>query len=354
MPRNLSARLAMLVWMLSHQLNPATAADSIVRSSFVADPLPTHSAHASTIIEADGAIQVAWFGGTAEKNKDVVIWLARELPGGAWSQPVEIARGNEDKGADQYPCWNPVLFQPTNAPLYLFYKVGPSPDNWWGRVKESTDGGKTWSKSRRLPQGIVGPVRNKPIELPDGTILCGASEEDAGWRSHVEWTRNPFWDWNRTDDLNSAMDFGAIQPTLLRWGQGRLQMLVRTRQIKVIAQAWSTDEGRTWSPMTRTTLPNPNSAIDAVLLRDGRAVLIYNPTENSRARLSAAVSKDGREWKPVLDLENSPEKGAPSLSRNAGEFSYPAVIESADGLIHVTYTWKREKIRHVVLNPASW
>ncbi|MGZ5425483.1 MAG: peptidylprolyl isomerase, partial [Candidatus Aminicenantales bacterium] len=89
--------------------------------------------------------------------------------------------------------------------------------------------------------------------------------------------------------------------------------------------------------------PNPNSGIDAVTLRDGRHVLVYNPLTEGRGILAVAVSDDGRNWTRALTLEE--EKGA--------EFSYPAVIQARDGLVHITYTWKRQGIRHVVLDPAA-
>mgnify|MGYP001593805626 CR=1 FL=1 len=90
-----------------------------------------------------------------------------------------------------------------------------------------------------------------------------------------------------------------------------------------------------------TELPNPNSAIDAVMLRDGRALLVYNHSEAGRDVLNVAVSPDGKRWFAALVLESEP----------GAEFSYPAVIQTADGLVHVTYTWKRERIKHAVLDP---
>ena len=94
--------------------------------------------------------------------------------------------------------------------------------------------------------------------------------------------------------------------------------------------------------MRRTSLPNPNSAIDAVRLNDGRFLLVYNHSATERNLLNVAVSKDGREWRAALVLENQP-----------GEFSYPAVIQSRDGLAHITYSWNRQKIRHVIVDPAK-
>jgi len=118
-----------------------------------------------------------------------------------------------------------------------------------------------------------------------------------------------------------------------------LQILCRTRQ-SVIAESWSQDGGRTWSPMKATTLPNPSAGIDALRLADGRFLLIYNPTASGRAKLDIAVSPDGKSWKRAVVLEDS-----------SGEYSYPAMIQARDGRIHATYTWRREKIKHVVIDP---
>ena len=330
---------------------PLLAADAVVRSSFIADSPPTRSSHASTIVETPEGITASWFGGTAERAKDVVIWLAHWRDG-QWQAPTEVARGTEDAGAPQYACWNPVLVQQPGGPLHLFYKVGPSPDTWWGRLKSTSDGGRTWTASVRLPEGQVGPVRNKPVPLADGSWLFGSSSEDHGWRIHMEFSRPPFSNWSRTPALNTTNDWGAIQPTLIVWKPDSIQALVRTRQ-KVVAETWSRDGGHTWTPLAKTSLPNPNSGIDAVRLQDGRALLVYNPDAGNRGTISVAVSADGRDWKHRLDLESTTAAGNGALDRNPGELSYPAVIQAQDGRVHVTYTWKREKIRHVVLDPSK-
>jgi predicted neuraminidase len=313
----------------------------IKSAGFIADPAPTPSAHASTIVEAKAGLSAAWFGGLREGSVDVGIWFAR-FEDGRWLKPIQLAQGNED-GKELYPTWNPVLFQLRNGPLYLFYKVGPRPNNWWGRVLKSEDGGLNWSaKSVRLPRNIFGPIRSKPVELANGMILCGSSTEDQGWRVHVEQTLNPITGpWQRSPPLHNAMELGAIQPTLLVWDGGRIQMLCRTKE-GFVYDANSTDYGSTWGRMHRTELPNPNSGIDGVVLQDGRAMLIYNPLTHGRGELAVGLSSDGRTWKNVLTLEKS-----------AGEFSYPAVIQDKAGQIHVTYTWQRERIKHVVLDPKQ-
>lgn len=313
----------------------------IVKSEFLAETPPTPVSHASTIVETPSGLLAAWFGGRAERAPDVSIWLTRN-EGAGWSVPVEVANGivpNND--GKRYPCWNPVLFRRSNGDVLLFYKVGPSPEKWWGNVRLSTDDGKTWIKERRLPDGFVGPVRNQPVELDDRTLLCGSSLEDKGWRVHMEWTKDPFGLWNRGPDLNAAYTVAAIQPTILRHENG-LQILCRTKQGHIY-ESWATNGYYRWSPMTRTTLPNPNSAIDAIMLKDGRALLVYNHSRDDRGILNVAVSADGEEWLALCELEHEP----------GTEMSYPAVIQTQDGLVHVTYTWKRQRIRHVVIDPSA-
>ncbi len=314
----------------------AFLATAIVSSEFVYDRAPFPAAHASTIVETPDGLVAAWFGGTGEGKPDVGIWIARK-DGAHWSPPTQVADGVQPDGA-RHPCWNPVLFQPRNGPLLLFYKVGPSPREWWGLVRTSADSGRTWSPAVKLPPGILGPIRAKPLELADGALLAGSSTEDAGWVVHME--RLAAGAWHRGGPLNDPSEFGAIQPTILVHSPARLQILCRSRQ-GVITEAWSDDAGQTWGPMTATSLPNPSAGIDAVRLKDGRFLLVYNPSAQGRDKLEIAVSPDGKRWRQAVVLENAP-----------GEYSYPAVIQSRDGLVHVTYTWRRERIRHVVIDPA--
>lgn len=317
----------------------AQGRNAIIKAEFIFEQAPFPSCHASTIAETKRGLVAAWFGGTRERNPDVGIWVSRFDRNG-WSKVVEVANGVQVTG-ERYPCWNPVLFQPSRGPLLLFYKVGPSPSEWWGMLTTSTDGGASWSKPRRLPDGILGPVKNKPVQLEDGSVLCGSSTEHAGWRVHMEYTSDLGATWRKSEPLNDRTRFGAIQPTILVYRSGRIQILCRSRQGK-ITESWSADGGKTWSAMKSTALPNPSAGIDAVMLKDGRALLVYNHTERARSPLNVAISSDGETWKAALTLEDQP-----------GEYSYPAVIQTADGLVHVTYTWKRERIKHVVIDPRK-
>ncbi len=334
------------VMTIASQLHSADPA--IVKAEFIFESAPFAECHASSIAETDSGLVAAWFGGPHERHPEVGIWLSRHVDG-EWTAPVEVANGIVSP-TNRYPCWNPVLFQSKTGPLLLFYKVGPSPSTWWGMMMTSTNYGKTWSEPRRLPEGILGPIKNKPVELTNGDILCPSSTEHAGWRVHFERTDDLGKTWQATPPVNDPAEIAAIQPTILIHPNGRLQALGRTRQGKIF-QVWSKDNGLTWGKMSLTELPNPNSAIDAVTLKDGRHLLVYNhnvrdgSNNKGRSPLNVAVSQDGCEWSAALVLEDDPN--APN------GFSYPAVIQTRDGLVHITYTWKRLRIKHVVIDPAK-
>lgn len=315
---------------------------AILNREFIYNDAPFPSCHASTIAESQDALVAAWFGGTHERHPDVGIWVARKTHG-RWSRPIEVATGASESG-DRLPTWNPVLFQPSEGPLLLFYKVGPTPRDWWGMLITSTDGGETWSDPKRLPAGVIGPVKNKPIELANGVLLCPSSTEDEGWRVHFERTDDFGATWQSTGPINDPSQIKAIQPSLLQQGNGRLLALGRTRSSGVF-QTWSDDGGRTWTDLTTTGLPNPSSGTDAVTLDDGRHLLVYNHNAEYKGRspLNVAISDDGVHWSAALVLED--DKAHP-----AG-YSYPAVIQTEDGLVHVTYTWRRKRIKHVVIDP---
>lgn len=329
-----------LSWIPANGSAAENVEQPVTTAEFIFEKAPFAQCHASTIAETKHGLIAAWFGGTREQHPDVGIWVARQVAG-RWTEPVEVADGVQNDQL-RYPCWNPVLFQMPDGPALLFYKVGPSPSTWWGMLIESADGGLTWSPPARLPDGIAGPIKNKPVLLADGRLLCGSSTEDNGWRIHLEWTGDGGKSWTRSEPLNDGTTLGAIQPTILTHGEESLQLLCRSRGNGRIVESWSNDRGKTWSELTPTDLPNPNSGLDAVTLTDGRLVLVYNHTERGRSPLNIAVSPDGHIWNAGLVLESEP-----------GEYSYPAVIQTSDGLVHITYTWKRTRIKHVVVDPSQ-
>jgi predicted neuraminidase len=316
-----------------------------LRYEFIYTAAPIPSAHASTIADTPHGVVAAWFGGSQEGAADVSIWLSRQVDG-TWTAPVIVATGEQADGR-RFPCWNPVLTPWPDGSLRLFYKVGPSPARWWGMTSVSRDGGVSWSRATRLPDGILGPVKNKPVLLPSGVIVSGSSTESTDsiprWRIHFELTADTGRTWTVVTPMApvSGPEIDAIQPAILVHPGTMLQALGRTRA-GFVFETWSPDAGKHWYPLTLTRFPNPNSGIDAVTLKDGRHLLVYNNTRQGRSPLNVAISPDGRAWKELLELETDP-----------GEYSYPAIIQAKDGLVHITYTWNRNRIMHVVLDPAK-
>tara|TARA_R100001369_G_C3322135_1_gene169145 strand:+ start:1017 stop:2177 length:1161 start_codon:yes stop_codon:yes gene_type:complete len=322
------------------------------------DNKPTPECHASTIVETPTGLVSAFFAGTHEKNPDVGIRVSRMVDG-KWTWPEEVANGVQNDTL-RYPLWNPVLFQPKEGPLLLFYKEGPDPRTWWGMLMTSSDGGITWSKPEKMGTDekighLLGPVKNKPIQLEDGTIISPSSTEikledgDVDWMVHFEISKDNGKTWEVVGPINDGKEFDAIQPSILTYPNGKMQVLCRTRQ-NVISQSWSEDQGQTWSKMTATELPNPNSGTDAVTLKDNRQLLIYNHTTKEgeepkgRNMINLAISEDGINWKPVMTLENVPAESG---------YSYPAIIQTSDGLAHITYTYVRQSVKHVVIDPKQ-
>ena len=316
--------------------------------AFVFDPdnPPTPACHAATIVALEDRLVAAWFGGTHEKNPDVGIWVAASRgldPGdGDWETPHQIADG------DGQACWNPVLADTADG-LLLFYKVGESPGTWHGEALRSRDRGATWEPGPKLPAGFLGPIKNKPLPFANGDLLCPSSLEVGGWTCHFEilpraWLVGEGGPAPTRHDVPDPEGFSAIQPAVYRC-DGGFEALVRTKA-GFIARTRSPD-GKSWSPLEATPLPNPNSGIDAANLHDGRAVLAYNPVPTPTGRwggvrtpLALAVRETDGEWHQTHTIEDT-----------AGEFSYPAIICTNDQ-VHVAYTWQRRSIRHVALDTA--
>ncbi|MEZ5325144.1 MAG: exo-alpha-sialidase [Verrucomicrobiales bacterium] len=324
---------------------PAPRFPGLVSEGFVFTDAPHKECHASTLVETSRGLVVAWFGGTKEKDKDVGIWSAYH-DGSGWSKPVEWANGVQHTGL-RYPCWNPVLYQePGDGPVKLFFKVGPNPQEWWGEEMTSYDRGRSFRDRRRLPEGIDGPVRSKPLLLADGALLCPSStEHENDWRIHFEKLKGG--QWSRFEP--EAQPFQVIQPTLIQQSDGTLQALCRSKH-GVVIKTESRNGGETWSSFTKAGLPNNNSGIEALTLRDGRHLLLYNHLGaerkngwGNRHAIHLAMSDDGKVWRAAAVVEKAQE----------GEFSYPAMIQAWDGLVHLTYTWNRDRVRHMVIDPAN-
>lgn len=334
----LSLAVILAIFVSSYVLgaSPAKFTAKVLASDFIYETAPFPSCHASTIVVTKEGLLAAWFGGTHENNPDVCIYTSSCIKG-KWSIPMLAADGVENAQL-RYACWNPVLFKRDNGDILLYYKVGINPREWWGMYKISTDQGKSWSAANRIPGKLLGPIKNKPERLTDGTILYPTSvETKESWTVYMEHSDQQLSHWEKTAIDNNGLN--AIQPTILFHNEGKIQLLCRSKEKKIV-ETWSDDQGKTWSPLQQTNLPNNNSGLDAVTLKNGTHLLICNPIEKGRNKLSVLVSPDGKEWNELIVLEDQPK----------GEFSYPAIIQANDGTVHITYTWNREKIKYIHLN----
>ena len=357
--------VALMASCASAQVSHNTDAGVTWRGEFIYPPATvTPECHASTVVALRGGdLMAAWFGGQHERAPDVAIYTAR-FHAGAWSKPVEVARERLD--GKPTPTWNPVLFHTRDGMLWLYYKSGPSPAEWTATRMSSKDDGVTWSAKERLPDGVLGPIRAKPLVLNDGVIVSGSSNEGkGGWRVFIErstddgktWTRigpmtiskeqdaaaqaTPEPDMDspelRAKDKGPRAYSGIIQPSVVSLAGKHLRFYARSKTLaaKVVVSD-STDEGVTWSAPRFIDVPSNNSGLDVVALKDGREVMIFNDTPRGRSPLNLAVSTDGEHFRVFATLE-----------QGAGEYSYPALIQSPDGDLEMTYTWHRTAIKHV-------
>lgn len=390
LPSGEKRQLGSGTYHLDIKLDPSIGKEreGILTDEFLYDEASFPECHASTIVELkNGDLVAAFFGGTKERNPDCCIWVCRKPKDAEeWTAPQLAADGvsnlndpdaslagitadttpasvgpmvkdnhkkaelSGDKNMKRKACWNPVLFQiPGTKEILLFYKIGLNVADWSGWLVRSKDGGKTWSHREALPKGFLGPIKNKP-EYINGRIICPSSMEGkGGWRIHFELSDDNGKTWRKVGPIQAETDsqtskpLSVIQPAILRHRDGRLQALCRSRNRR-IATCWSNDNGETWSKVTLLDIENNNSGIDAVTLKDGRHVLIYNnfeplpgTTKGVRTPLSIAVSDDGIHWTHKLTLEDSP----------ISQYSYPSIIQGRDGSLHTVYTWRRQRIKYV-------
>lgn len=303
--------------------------------------------HSASIVETKkGDLVATYFGGTKERNPDVCIWISRKLKSKSeWTKPQMVADGVFSPEYRE-ACWNPVIFEMPNGELRIYFKIGVNVAGWKGWMVRSKDGGKTWGKREQLPDTIYGPIKNKPI-LNKDRLISPTSDERDGWKLYFEYSDDLGKTWKRTAFVEAGNGIKAIQPSIIVLPDGRLEALCRTRS-RHIGVTYSDDNGETWSKLQFIETPNNNSGIDAVNLKDGGYALICNdwpiePTKEKGARtpLSILRSNDGVNWKHWITLEDSPIL----------QYSYPSIIQSQDGHIHVVYTWRRQRVKHVELIP---
>ena len=327
---------------------------NILKDEFLYTKASFPECHSATIAETTkGDLVATYFGGTKERNPDVCIWVSRKLKGSdCWTAPQKVADGIMNDTLRK-ACWNPVVYQIPGGDLVIYFKIGSSVSDWTGWMVSSKDGGKTWLKRKPLQQDFLGPVKNKPV-LSKGRLIAPSSIESNGWRLYFEYSDDMGKTWKRTDyveadsievDGKKKLKDLAIQPSIIFMKDGTLAAVARTRS-EHVGITYSSDNGETWSKLKLIDLPNNNSGLDAVTLANGKHVMICNEKpiphgikngKGLRTPLSLMISDDGKSWKHWMTLEDSP----------ISQYSYPSIIQTADGHIHCIYTWRRQRIKHV-------
>jgi predicted neuraminidase len=324
------------------------------RESWVTPSQHAASVHSSAICTLpSGDLLAVWYGGSREGAADVALFTAR-LPAGAptWTAPVMVvdrALAASELARSVRKLGNAVIFPDGRGLVWMVY-VSVSMGGWSGsslNVKTSRDDGRTWSDSRRLTLApflnLSTLVRNKPILAADGRIGLPVYHELAFKLPQILWL-TPGADGSVKEYRIRTLPAknGLIQPALVALGADRVLMVLRDRsRERRMRTAYSDDNGWTWSEPIVSALPNPDSALDALRLRDGRILLVYNHAASGRENLQLAISADaGRTWRPGPQIEAAVRK----------EYSYPALLEAPDGRIHLTYTWERQRIKHVEFN----
>lgn len=309
------------------------------------------SCHVSSIADlGEGRLIAAWYAGSREGARDVGIYASIYTPGKGWATPLRVVdrqMASHELARYVKKVGNASLARASDGAIWMFYSTVFA-GGWAGtslNYKRSTDGGQTWSRSAKLHLSpffnLTHNVKNKALALAGGALMMPVYQELAAKRSGVLYI-NPHGAYRL---VRATFSGRAIQPSIAQDSGGGLIAFYRNASdddVKFILSSRSGDNGRTWSEPADTTVPTPNSGLDAIRLPgEGRYIIVANDSFDSRDVLSLLITEDGAEsWRSIGTLEDN----------TAMEYSYPFIIRASDGLYHVTYTYERRRIRHVYFN----
>lgn len=285
-------------------------------------------AHCSTLTDlGDAGLMVIWMGGEFETATNVSL-LASRLPKGEteWTKPKVLIE------SDGHSLGQPVLLQRPDGELWLFYNLIRE-DHWENAVPyltKSSDGGATWGESVLLfdTPGLM--LRSRPHVI-NGRIILPAYDENT-WRSCMILSDDDGKTWRVTAPMASPQ--GNIHPNVVQLPDGRLLCYLRTGGRGVIWRSESLDNGETWSELEQTRFPNPNAGIDLFPLASGQFALTFNNSAELRTPLTIALSSGlNEDWQKLQTVD-----------AEYAELSYPSMAQTADGQIHLTYTYRRQTI----------
>ena len=372
-------------------------------------PAPTVQSHAANLLTLpDGRLGCVWFGGTQEGVPDISIWFSTLEPGSSqWSPAQQLS--DDSTRSEQ----NPILFTAPGDSLWLLYtaqKAG-NQDTAEVRRRTSTDSGRTWGPVETLfPANETGGVfvRQLPVLLPSGRLIIpifrcittpgekwvGNSDDSAVMISDdggATWSEKVL-----------PGSLGCVHMNIQPVADGSLLALFRSRWADSIYESRSTDDGTTWSEPVPTELPNNNSSIQFTALADGRLALVYNHSRadasterrlslydeidddglaaeqgqltepdpsvsagtddgerrafwgTPRSPMTLAISEDsGRSWPVRRNLDVGDGYCLSNNSRDGlnREYSYPSIHQGPDGALNIAYTYFRQAIKYVRVDP---
>jgi predicted neuraminidase len=379
--------LACLFAVLS-AMNAAAAAPQY--SSELIFPLETWHNHSSSVVELpNGDLLVCWFHGSGERTADdVLIRGARwNHATGKWTEPFTMA------DTPGFPETNPVLFLDSRQRMFFLWPLivahkwetalmkyristdyqqasGPPrwefqdnivliPKNIAARVKEfvgkeAAGSGPLAGYAKRLIEHSEDEyfsrmgwfTRTHPLQLPSGRILVPMYSDGFSF-GIMAISDDGGYTWNASEPIVGA---GCIQPSVVRKNDGTLVAYLRDNgpPPKRVHISFSKDDGATWTQARDSDIPNPGTSLEAIRLRDGNWIMVYNDLEKGRYSLMAALSDDeGATWKWKRHLDGNPA----TTGRN--QYHYPSVIQAKDGSIHITYSYfvpEGKSIKHARVN----
>lgn len=338
---------------------PAAAEEPFFASGFIDHDPPLAYVHCPSLCELPaGGFGTAWYAGSQESARDVAVWLAESGPidmnstAITWGSPRSlIDRDSASAALDRFvdKVGNPVLFNDNSGRLWLVY-VTIAVGGWSGSSLNaccSHDGGKTWRPSQRLSLSpffnISELVRAAPVLLDSGEIALPVYHECIGKFPEMLWLR-PVGDRLVATKSRMAGGRSLLQPAIVPLGgRAAIAFLRNHGPSQRLVEQRSTDGGRSWTPPRPTRLANPDASVAAVRLSTGAVLVAFNHSASGRENLSLALSDGGAaSWSLIATLDHEPGQ----------KFAYPYMIQDRRGVVHLVYTWKMKRVRHVALNEA--
>ncbi len=360
---------------------------------------PGQAVHAASIVElANGALRAVWFSGSREGAGDVTIQTAvMDAKTLKWAPETTLFdRQQIQRGLWRYvkKLGNPVIARAPDGSLFL-WMVNVSVGGWAGSAiswSRSVDDGISWSPPRRL---VTSPflnvstlVKAGPVAFANGQMGLPVYHES--FTKFAELLRlSP--DGQVLDKIRIAGSQRSLQPVVLVSGPEQAQVYMRSGGSGVLMASVSTDAGKTWSSSRPAHWPNPDSAVAGMVTSAAGQWLALNPTAAGRDRLALLQTSTGGSFDAavprVVEASADPKTplsvaaykellGAELKQRGASqeqaeayiasatrqlcspaacsqELSYPYLLQTRDGYIHLVYTWNRTRIKHVRFDPLQ-